>query len=55
MDWIPIGSTGLPMAFLDIWDGIEGMAAGLGIIALYAIIKSIIDAVRAKRKSAPGA
>jgi hypothetical protein len=46
---------GAAKAFLDIWDGITGMAAGLGIIALYAIIKTIIDAVRAKRKSTPGA
>jgi hypothetical protein len=55
MDWMHVGSTGSPLALLDIWDGLKGMAVGGGIVALYFIIKTIIDARREKRKSAPGA
>ena len=27
MDWMHVGSTGLPLALLDMWDGLEGAAA----------------------------
>jgi hypothetical protein len=50
-----VDSTGLPRALLDWWDNLTGIVAGFGVIGLYAIIKTIIDAVRARRKSAPGA
>jgi hypothetical protein len=57
MNWIGIASMGIPLIFnkFDIYDFVQGLSMGLGLVACFEIIATIVIAWRAKRRSGPGA
>jgi len=57
VNWIRIASMGVPLIFnkFDIYDFLQGLSIGLGLVACFEIIAALVTAWRTKRRSGPGA
>jgi len=56
VNWIRIASMGVPLIFnkFDIYDFLQGLSIGLGLVACFEIIAALVAAWQAKRRSGPG-
>ena len=57
VNWIRVASMGVPLIFnkFDIYDFLQGLSIGLGLVACFEIIAALVTAWREKRRSGPGA
>jgi len=57
MNWMRIASMGVPLIFnkFDIYDFFQGLSIGLGLVACFEIIATLVTAWRQKRRGGPGA